>query len=309
MEPLPKERSDGGGGQDCTSRHLPQWSRSRRSGATGRGDPARLGPVEPQWSRSRRSGATAGAPAVLGLQFDASMEPLPKERSDVVIQLTGYQWMIMPQWSRSRRSGATVPRLRGLLDDAVPQWSRSRRSGATLAVRQCAVARTEGLNGAAPEGAERRGRRDRHSVRGPRLNGAAPEGAERRTPVVNGINFGPTRLNGAAPEGAERRGSGSRSSCTVTPPQWSRSRRSGATKSARRNGRRSTTPQWSRSRRSGATDFLEMTHTKETCLNGAAPEGAERRASSCREWSSTCCLNGAAPEGAERRSARPGAAR
>ncbi len=59
MEPLPKERSDDG---DRFS-SLPSLSR-------------------PQWSRSRRSGATDKQRQADDLEHVASMEPLPKERSD-----------------------------------------------------------------------------------------------------------------------------------------------------------------------------------------------------------------------------------
>ena len=61
------------------------------------------------------------------------------------------------------------------------------------------------------------------------LNGAAPEGAERRSDGTADGGQLMAGLNGAAPEGAERR-AGRGVSLTLTgTPQWSRSRRSGAT--------------------------------------------------------------------------------
>ncbi len=136
MEPLPKERSDlrrtAWTGRPTS---WPQWSRSRRSGATGVFPRPASAQHAPQWSRSRRSGAT-WASAVLSEEDQK------------------------PQWSRSRRSGATLDngetsgllllgrngaapegaeRPRGQTDTngrpLLPQWNRSRRSGATRAKR------------------------------------------------------------------------------------------------------------------------------------------------------------------------------
>ncbi len=60
MEPLPKERSD-------------LWFSAGRN---------RDLPIWPQWSRSRRSGATPPHPVPALRTRLAAMEPLPKERSD-----------------------------------------------------------------------------------------------------------------------------------------------------------------------------------------------------------------------------------
>ncbi len=133
MEPLPKERSDVKPMSARGSPTLPQWSRSRRSGATRACRHSGSGHPRPQWSRSRRSGATISggktSPAMAKLpqwsrsrrsgatragqgrpvaQVRASMEPLPKERSDVSAS-DGAKFAARsgPQWSRSRRSGAT----------------------------------------------------------------------------------------------------------------------------------------------------------------------------------------------------------
>ncbi len=88
-------------------------------------------------------------------------------------------------------------------------------------------------------------------------------------------------------------------------PQWSRSRRSGATRPVGTQNRVSGVvgPQWSRSRRSGATGSLARTLSGRRRLNGAAPEGAERRRPPRPPDGNrrTAGLNGAAPEGAERR--------
>ena len=107
MEPLPKERSDAKSGGLSSHEHRPQWSRSRRSGATTEVEGVRNAVEWPQWSRSRRSGATpislsvtiGGRRSLNGAAPEgaerpgrselarpaicrASMEPLPKERSD-----------------------------------------------------------------------------------------------------------------------------------------------------------------------------------------------------------------------------------
>ncbi len=179
------------------------------------------------------------------------MEPLPKERSD----------------SRGWTPRGRRPRW--------PQWSRSRRSGATSRPEQPGLAHWC-LNGAAPEGAERRpvpaarigrvGHASMEPLPKERSDGSAPMWHGRRAWC----------LNGAAPEGAERRGDRlallervvasmeplpkERSDRGLTEmevsamgPQWSRSRRSGATPIIDYGERPVTKPQWSRSRRSGAT--------------------------------------------------------
>ncbi len=133
----------------------PQWSRSRRSGAT-RDSQRRRGPARwPQWSRSRRSGAT-NAPTMVCM---------------VVSQ---------PQWSRSRRSGATtLPAWRQAhlrrLNGAAPEGAErqagraghNRQAGGTASMEPLPKERSDAtwkrvreaelssLNGAAPEGAER----------------------------------------------------------------------------------------------------------------------------------------------------------
>ena len=216
----------------AAGRLMPQWSRSRRSGATSS---AALTP--PPRSRGLNGAAPEGAErrprSQLAVQSgpEASMEPLPKERSDDARHPVVFARSAMPQWSRSRRSGATLSASTGDRADA------------------------QRLNGAAPEGAERRARLGRapriaadasmeplpkersdgdrclQSAGYVGLNGAAPEGAERRrrSPMSAAAH---RRLNGAAPEGAERRGPVWRSPVCRIPPQWSRSRRSGATSPA-----------------------------------------------------------------------------
>ncbi len=133
-----------------------------------------------------------------------------------------------------------------------PQWSRSRRSGATRTLAAFLRSHNLGLNGAAPEGAERRRRRpegapacrDRASME------PLPKERSDLTTWFLRLVFG---LDGAAPEGAERRGRESGDSIGRDLPQWSRSRRSGATKEYTKHLWTTPGPQWSRSRRSGAT--------------------------------------------------------
>ncbi len=257
MEPLPKERSDFAGHAANANLLLPQWSRSRRSGATAGLSSSASGGIMPQWSRSRRSGATtvkasirtarsispqwsrsrrSGAtdrvPGRLAVGAGAAMEPLPKERSDLPAAerergARGIQRLAAMEPLPKERSDAFLDTRAGL-PLLRPQWSRSRRSGAT---------------------------------RRRRWSGSAPCSSR----------------NGAAPEGAERRCDGVIACHAATAPQWSRSRRSGAT--FERNGKCPTCarPQWSRSRRSGATQVRRMPRYPCDRRNGAAPEGAERR--------------------------------
>ena len=233
----------------------------------------------PQWSRSRRSGATAATPPVCArVRLAASMEPLPEERSDVAppdagdgtqtglngaapggaerpaapagpaVRLHASMEPLPEERSDARNQSPRAVRITG------PQWSRSRRSGATTlsTTRRCAP--TCGLNGAAPGGAERPGAGGLVEVVDVRLNGAAPGGAERPGPATSAPTAARHCLNGAAPGGAERRPA--RSLC----PMRSRPCLNGAApggaerrvKSCHPDGV-SSRPQWSRSRRSGAT--------------------------------------------------------
>ncbi len=277
MEPLPKERSD-----RTTSTVRVMW-------------------WVPQWSRSRRSGATPGRDGRLPGAVRASMEPLPKERSDAKqADVTGLAEQVASMEPLPKERSDAAYRVYNAWPTSVPQWSRSRRSGAT--------------------GHHRHGQHP-----GAGLNGAAPEGAERLVEEVS-VSATPEGLNGAAPEGAERpvrpRQPGTvaiqasmeplpkeRSDIDIRPivrpssmPQWSRSRRSGATGVTNDRARDlEAAPQWSRSRRSGATSLTRNPRERRPCLNGAAPEGAERPGSHRPGIAGSQGLNGAAPEGAERR--------
>ena len=301
MEPLPKERSDGRqlaappAGRRASMEPLPKersdravaeaeaFRSARLNGAAPEGAERRL-PADaavprctrPQWSRSRRSGATPGRRRSSARTSAASMEPLPKERSDAADCRSRHATRA-PQWSRSRRSGATAwtRRMSSRADRASMEPLPKERSD-LLAGYGCYRA-TASLNGAAPEGAERRrGSRTRPPGRW-RLNGAAPEGAERRLLTRTEDEADHACLNGAAPEGAERRLMPERGRGGLDEPQWSRSRRSGATLERDRDKPvvvvasmeplpkersdantqtalpRFKAPQWSRSRRSGAT--------------------------------------------------------
>ncbi len=84
MEPLPKERSDG---LDRRRPRRPGTRASMEPLPKERSDDAHVSrPVSlnslPQWSRSRRSGATLASSGPFFRDQYASMEPLPKERSD-----------------------------------------------------------------------------------------------------------------------------------------------------------------------------------------------------------------------------------
>ncbi len=225
------------------------------------------------------------------------MEPLPKERSD--IQVTAD---VLAD-EEERRNGA-----------APEGAERPRRSAFARRPRSC-------RNGAAPEGAERPAPSRSPRSPEPRRNGAAPEGAERRIralPVMSdqftpqwsrSRRSGATAVrsasmvsafagrNGAAPEGAER------PVRPVRPRQHARSlaameplpkERSDDAMIPKPGARPRHGPQWSRSRRSGATASRSLRRTGRTRRNGAAPEGAERQpqyvivdpsASSLPQWS------------------------
>ncbi len=208
------------------STFLPQWSRSRRSGATltltgWPSAPSRLNGAAPEGAERRPPSLDA-----FGFDAEASMEPLPKgSDAEQVLVVPGLQLASMEPLPKERSDDGEGQ------DDA--------------ASRPC-------LNGAAPEGAERRGPAA-HSTRSRSgLNGAAPEGAERRAASTGRRSAGGC-LNGAAPEGAERRSVGPGAMSPPWSPQWSRSRRSGATNSTPLTSMSCRWPQWSRSRRSGAT--------------------------------------------------------
>ena len=348
MEPLPKERSDSKSRRAIPSARMPQWSRSRRSGATPvsfgaspshpmasmeplpkeRSDEnsrkasivaecASMEPLPKEQSDVRsHSGCELGCLAsmeplpkersdamsepISEAPVDASMEPLPKERSDVshcADVPPAWRW---PQWSRSRRSGATLFRLclpskpYPASMEPLPKERSDRWQSCTRRMERY------GLNGAAPEGAERRlGASVKHS----RFEASMEPLPKERSDAAHAARLlaGDPRLNGAAPEGAERHPS-SRLGVCVRRPQWSRSRRSGATPmtATRSTGRpwasmeplpkersdrlispfrtRLDWPQWSRSRRSGATLGPRCwPGPGRRSLNGAAPEGAERR--------------------------------
>ena len=233
----------------------------------------------PQWSRSRRSGATLAGHAATALFHVASMEPLPEERSDMGAK-AGAEFRQRPQWSRSRRSGATVrrPHQRRARGPASMEPLPEERSDADTP--DVAIKAPDGLNGAAPGGAERR------------HNGAA------------GGNRQWTASMEPLPE--ERSDDWEHKAPTVVyqPPQWSRSRRSGATVVFGLPSSAARTPQWSRSRRSGATRARTSSSTRTARLNGAAPGGAERRKRSRTARRKRPGLNGAAPGGAERHRGR-----
>ena len=281
MEPLPKERSDG---YCClgisAEMALPQWSRSRRSGATrscpdmsGRVARAGLNGAAPEGAERRRlrrhrsiafctasmeplpkERSDRGSDFAVGeVDVSASMEPLPKERSDADGVTGARARRASPQWSRSRRSGATRSECRTYGTGALPQWSRSRRSGAT---------RMRTIDDLRPRRPQWSRSRRSGATNGPLcarrevpgcLNGAAPEGAERRALSSARPLLAHAGLNGAAPEGAERHHVTSSAVAARDQPQWSRSRRSGATDAGQARGNETTPPQWSRSRRSGAT--------------------------------------------------------
>ena len=158
MEPLPKERSD------------------ENAAALARATSASLNGAAPEGAE--RPASSAGHP-VLG--WIASMEPLPKERSDVVDdpgRLRAADVASMEPLPKERSDTAAGSRaclsrrsLNGAAPEGAerrgptitnrltiwrPQWSRSRRSGATLVRAAARAARQDCLNGAAPEGAERR---------------------------------------------------------------------------------------------------------------------------------------------------------
>ena len=237
----------------------PQWSRSRRSGATprqfqravpcqhrlngaapggaerrGRGLRRRLKDIKPQWSRSRRSGATP--PPTCPTSNRPSPQWSRSRRSGATVPRVAWRpGRDSPQWSRSRRSGATFW-WAGLLrrDHRLPQWSRSRRSGATRENRgqgdlRIVVASMEPL----PE--------ERSDVAGlqkfqflymPQWSRSRRSGAT--TTMRTGLRGRTVCLNGAAPGGAERRPRGGTPhiDTAARSPQWSRSRRSGATAKA-----------------------------------------------------------------------------
>ena len=183
MEPLPKERSDAAGPRSsvaavaCLNGAAPEGAERHWPFMS-----AKPGLWSPQWSRSRRSGATRRPGAAARRGTPASMEPLPKERSDLGDRKARVHAVIGPQWSRSRRSGATT------------------RPGPG-----CRTGRSGCLNGAAPEGAERRntGAPRAGSSLMPQWSRSRRSGATSRTPA-------------GRPE--------------ASMPQWSRSRRSGATR-------------------------------------------------------------------------------
>ncbi len=232
MEPLPKERSDWGvTAEPHVAIKLPQWSRSRRSGATDATDPvmARCW-CRPQWSRSRRSGATRAAIRALARIASTGRNgaaPEGAERPLAYARLLAR--LSRPQWSRSRRSGATsagpcrAPERRSAAMEPLPKERSDQHPAARLArgrqraameplpkersdcrARGGCSPRTTRRNGAAPEGAERQRRVPPCRRPGQRRNGAAPEGAERPASTPTASSRRSRGRNGAAPEGAER---------------------------------------------------------------------------------------------------------
>ena len=327
MEPLPKERSDVSGDR-CSLKCAARLNGAAPEGAERHERAVALG-LQPAASMEPLPKERSDAPARVtdGLSATASMEPLPKERSDAVVdadlpaalrRLNG----AAPEGAERRHRCAMLvadadvasmeplpkersdvtPRCRSRRLRATPQWSRSRRSGATVDRARRPVLDHACLNGAAPEGAERRrrdaaGRARRHQASmeplpkersddssTQRARPAADRASMEPLPKersdgdgLRGLRGADARLNGAAPEGAERRVGTLSTRSRQQEPQWSRSRRSGATPSVtawladaacasmeplpkersdarapyRGHGQRR--PQWSRSRRSGAT--------------------------------------------------------
>ncbi len=206
MEPLPKERSDV---VDDVLRPL---------GIVG----ASMEPL-PKERSDDHDGLRAGRKAGM-----ASMEPLPKERSD------GQGIMNPCSWQ-----GASM--------EPLPK-ERSDYAGSPWANLD-SIASMEPL----PKERSDNEARQRTPQGLPRLNGAAPEGAERHSTAWTRARAG-TCLNGAAPEGAERQ--------LHDPAEWPDAvvasmeplpkERSDA-EVTQATGSATGTPQWSRSRRSGAT--------------------------------------------------------
>ena len=209
------------------------------------------------WPRCLNGAAPEGAErrrvrgVARGVRLYASMEPLPKERSDWWDEhprLTYSQW---PQWSRLRRSGATrhlprPPHLRPRASmEPLPKERSDEAGGEAFVVGHAASMeplpkeRSDGWRGCTDRRILRASMeplpKERSDV--PRLLGAVqvvlPQWSRSRR---SGATFrasrcGPRRccLNGAAPEGAERRNGAAAWIAWARRPQWSRSRRSGAT--------------------------------------------------------------------------------
>ena len=278
MEPLPKERSDRCRAQCVTSGYVASMEPlpKERSDAP---DPAR-GPC----GHSRLNGAAPeGAERHVlprrGYGGSCSLNgaaPEGAERhQDQVVQVGEH---IKPQWSHSRRSGATTGNTFKVRGGYTPQWSRSRRSGATappghgdriaapasmeplpkersnvlyipIATTFTTAASMEPLPKERSDGQHRR---DQGQARAASMEPLPKERSD-RDPTCAAGRPRPS-LNGAAPEGAERRPWEADIIGDKWQPQWSRSRRSGATCGSIWACPVCSAPQWSRSRRSGATN-------------------------------------------------------
>ena len=237
----------------------------------------------------------------------ASMEPLPKERSD---DDGPYQGRAPADGlNGAAPEGAERPSHQGTgasMSERRPQWSRSRRSGATVHVLVPDQAVTRASMEPLPK--ERSDGTSllsdpAHSSRC--LNGAAPEGAERRAgsladlPVVRASMEPLPKERSDAPDGStpDRR----RRAASMEPLPKERSDDCGHERG--RGAERASMEPLPKERSDGFDSIIRRVELRDASMEPLPKERSDA-ALACTRSAKACGLNGAAPEGAERRLAK-----